>query len=1140
VILNVPYDLLSLYGFTEGLKVLVSIQRPAMGSSPSKPLIEWSTDDLKEAMSPLGLKYQPYCTAIAENSIDGSVLASLTEQELEEALEDLGITNRLHRLVLRKKMMTVARQGKEDGLVTEVLASSNAKEAPKHVIGIPVKADQKEEVVVKEEDEKEIKADEIPKDLPLLTEEDLAIFDDIVAAILEKTHYDSIFYVGIHLIVEQGQMVLSGALRAPRGEEEDGFQRWLIRPHGVSLCSTLVRHKVQDSFMKVKLPRMGMTYRGHVLRNSSGNRIGTLCLIERLSQNIPQNSKEDYVSLMKEIATLLEDQMRAREDLIQRTARLMASMQLLEDGSQPELTTVFQNAAEIIEKENIEPEQVAQPKGIADNIGQEGAISEMSQAFQDSEASSTLQGMCMEDALSNDAVESDCSEPELVTRKLKSLSSDCSRPEVHKPTEEDATTAACVGPQSLDDTLHLTSDLFGLRDNLFLQGRASMDDSLHLSSDFFRLHDKHEIPRPPIAKDDMQSIATVAALDLHRMHPDSMAGKNLLRITNMAARTSDCPVCFVNFHDHSNQYRIGNPVAMESEVNIMLENSGVGILRRRANGNPFSYVCLRAPVICNYTLFLKRPFVVPDVAKDARFKYIADMAGVHFYAAIPLITGDNLVLGTLCLMDLKPRPDFEPSTLEQLAYYAFAAQQEIMDWYVADKEKRHNESLTRLVSIPDKSQVPSGEVSIVQTSVEGSSELWEQDPGAMQTALDLHDDIVRERLRTHRGYEISYFEEGEFCLAFHDPVDAVRFALDCQLLLHDAPWPQALLDLPEAATQETECFRGLRVRMSIVHGRVKCNKDEATLKILYSGVAYNLAKSLDEICRGGQILSIQETWDLATCSRGKSLGEIEVMDIGKQVVDLGRHVLCGGLDWCDRVVAKAVVQIVPRPLSYNYFKARRLAMMEQFRTPILGRTFPPLITMRQLGPSFHDAPQENNQVTIMVLSTKSLAQKCSDKQLQIVKLRLGCLVRELVNGFGRGVYYCHDLTIAFDGPTNAIGFGFLLVVKLREWRAKGDPLRLLRRINIGCFQGEFSSMGPHERTGRAVYVGSVVDRAALVANAAAPGTICFGTIVSPGSPIWVLEFKPPSLGDDWEDSNAVQILGNAQSESAPFGRSLTR
>ena len=61
------------------------------------------------------------------------------------------------------------------------------------------------------------------------------------------------------------------------------------------------------------------------------------------------------------------------EDRIQRTATLKARMKLLEvEDAEPELTNLFQCAAEIIEKENQEPEQVAKPPLIVDKISQGG------------------------------------------------------------------------------------------------------------------------------------------------------------------------------------------------------------------------------------------------------------------------------------------------------------------------------------------------------------------------------------------------------------------------------------------------------------------------------------------------------------------------------------------------------------------------------------------------------------------------------------------------------------------------------------------------------------------------------------------------------------------------------------------------
>jgi GAF domain-containing protein len=52
--------------------------------------------------------------------------------------------------------------------------------------------------------------------------------------------------------------------------------------------------------------------------------------------------------------------------------------------------------------------------------------------------------------------------------------------------------------------------------------------------------------------------------------------------------------------------------------------------------------------------------VVPDATKDVRFKDNAAVlpeGGVRFYAGAPLISPEGPKLGTLCLIDMKPRPE---------------------------------------------------------------------------------------------------------------------------------------------------------------------------------------------------------------------------------------------------------------------------------------------------------------------------------------------------------------------------------------------------------------------------------------------------------------------------------------------------
>lgn len=62
--------------------------------------------------------------------------------------------------------------------------------------------------------------------------------------------------------------------------------------------------------------------------------------------------------------------------------------------------------------------------------------------------------------------------------------------------------------------------------------------------------------------------------------------------------------------------------------------------------------------ICSHTIMGSRPFIVPDTLLHPDTKHVGMVTQpphVRFYAGIPLLTEDNLAIGTLCVIDTQPR-----------------------------------------------------------------------------------------------------------------------------------------------------------------------------------------------------------------------------------------------------------------------------------------------------------------------------------------------------------------------------------------------------------------------------------------------------------------------------------------------------
>jgi EAL domain-containing protein (putative c-di-GMP-specific phosphodiesterase class I) len=112
---------------------------------------------------------------------------------------------------------------------------------------------------------------------------------------------------------------------------------------------------------------------------------------------------------------------------------------------------------------------------------------------------------------------------------------------------------------------------------------------------------------------------------------DTPPSESFDRITRMASRLLGAPVSTISLTDRDRQW-------FKSRFGVDLAEIP------------------RAEAPCNYAIHSDEVFVVSDLIEDVRFKEsLLVRAGIRFYAGAPLITRSGYGLGTLCVVDDKPR-----------------------------------------------------------------------------------------------------------------------------------------------------------------------------------------------------------------------------------------------------------------------------------------------------------------------------------------------------------------------------------------------------------------------------------------------------------------------------------------------------
>lgn len=88
--------------------------------------------------------------------------------------------------------------------------------------------------------------------------------------------------------------------------------------------------------------------------------------------------------------------------------------------------------------------------------------------------------------------------------------------------------------------------------------------------------------------------------------------------------------------------------------------------------------------------------------------------------------------------------------------------------------------------------LPTGTVTFVFTDIEGSTDLWDRAPEAMEPALARHDELVRGAIERHAGSVFATGGDG-FAAAFSSVGDGVRAAEAIQAGIGAEPWGVATI-----------------------------------------------------------------------------------------------------------------------------------------------------------------------------------------------------------------------------------------------------------------------------------------------------------------------------------------------------------
>jgi len=159
--------------------------------------------------------------------------------------------------------------------------------------------------------------------------------------------------------------------------------------------------------------------------------------------------------------------------------------------------------------------------------------------------------------------------------------------------------------------------------------------------------------------------------------------------------------------------------------------------------------------------------------------------------------------------------------------------------------------------------LPTGTITFLFTDIQGSTQLWQQFPDSMPSALERHHNILRQSVEEYSGYVFQIIGDA-FCAAFHTATDGLTAAVKAQRQLRDEAWGET---------------GPIRVRMALHSGIADVQFGDFTSGEYRSGLTLSRAARLLSAGHGGQILLSRPAYELV---RDHLPANITLRDLGLQ------------------------------------------------------------------------------------------------------------------------------------------------------------------------------------------------------------------------------------------------------------------